>query len=78
MPTLFFDWWKSSPRPKSNSNPARSGFLDIAPIPVNEGVISDELVAPTGCWKSDKDNSPAISAALRFRTLPPAHHMEGS
>ena len=35
-------------RPESNSNLIRSGFHDIAPFPVNEGVLSDELVASTG------------------------------
>ena len=35
-------------RPKSNSNLTRSGLNDIAPVPVNEGVLSDELVAPAG------------------------------
>ena len=34
-------------RPKSNSNLTRVGFQDIAPTPVNQGVVSDELVAPT-------------------------------
>ena len=56
-------------RPKSNSNLTRSGINDIAPIPVNEGVLSDELVAPVGCWKSSQSISPAISAAIRFLCL---------
>ena len=34
-------------RPKSNSNLTRTGFNHIAPTPVNEGVTSDEPVAPT-------------------------------
>ena len=39
-------------RPKSNSNFTSVGFNDIAPTSVNSGVASDELVAPTSCWKS--------------------------
>ena len=35
-------------RPKSNSNLTRVGFQDITPTPVNQGVTSDELVAPGG------------------------------
>lgn len=35
-------------RPKSNSNLTRVGFQGIAPTPVNQSVVSDELVAPTG------------------------------
>lgn len=33
-------------RPKSNSNLTRVAYLDIAPTAVNQGVTSDELVAP--------------------------------
>jgi hypothetical protein len=35
-------------RPKSNSNLTRVAYQDIAPTPVNQGVISDELAAPSG------------------------------
>ena len=34
-------------RPKSNSNLTRVAYLDIAPTAVNQGVTSDELVAPS-------------------------------
>ena len=39
-------------RPKSNSSFTRSGLDDIAPIPVNEGILSDELVAPADTARS--------------------------
>ena len=35
-------------RPKSNSNLTRSGLNDIVLLPVNQGVLSDEWVAPSG------------------------------
>ena len=39
-------------RPKSNSKFTRVGFNTIAPTPVNEGVTSDELVAPDGTGRA--------------------------
>ena len=39
-------------RPKSNSKLTRVGFNDIAPTPVNQGVTSDELVAPDGTGRT--------------------------
>jgi uncharacterized protein YdeI (YjbR/CyaY-like superfamily) len=65
-------------RPKSNSNLTRSGLNDIAPIPANEGVISDELVAPVSTarcirritWQ-DPDSGEAWQYLTNEMKLPP-------
>lgn len=65
-------------RPKSNSNLTRSGFRDIAPGPVNEGVLSDELVAPSGTGRNirritwrDPDSGEAWQYLTNEMKLPP-------
>ena len=65
-------------RPKSNSSLTRSGFHDIAPIPANEGVLTDELVAPAGTGRcirriswTDPDSGETWQYLTNEMKLPP-------
>ena len=65
-------------RPKSNSNLTRAGFNDIAPTPVNEGILSDELVAPTSTGRvirritwTDPDSGASWQYLTNEMKLPP-------
>ena len=72
-------------RPKSNSNLTGVAYQDIAPITVNQGVTSDELVAPgsTGrvirriSWTDPDSGDPALPCRSPMTSKAPGDGCQG-